>query len=208
MGPLIILLDVDEVLARYHERALAVAKGIAKDRGWSHLDVFDEESIDQWEIDRWFLARIPSGNEWFVEAYWRAMNKPGQIRSLNPYAGNVEAVDRLRELGTVKFVTAATPTCATWADERLNWLAAHCNASHKDVIIASEKYLVHGDVFVDDRIENLDRWTDYWEKRSKTSPLPLLMHRSHNEKTLSTHRRVTDLRQVEAAVGALLRERS
>jgi 5'(3')-deoxyribonucleotidase len=47
---------------------------------------------------------------------------------------------------------------ATWASERQQWLAEHFGISHKHLVSTPAKYLVRGELFVDDKPEHVEQW--------------------------------------------------
>lgn len=79
---------------------------------------------------------------------------PELFLSLDPMPGAVDAITDLHDMGhNITFVTATPWGCAdakyTWCKEHFPFL------THKDVIMAHKKYLVTGDVLIDDSPSNI-----------------------------------------------------
>lgn len=87
-------------------------------------------------------------------------------RALKPYEAAQEGVERFRSLGSVYFATKPWPTCHGWETVRRAWLAQHFpeNASrlgvstNQRVAFLEAKYLLQGDMFIDDNIHNVESW--------------------------------------------------
>lgn len=80
--------------------------------------------------------------------------------------GAKEAVDALRAAGhEVHFVTSLWD-CPTWVYDRNRWLRKHgfC-AAPSGVTYTKDKYVVSGQIFVDDKVSNVLKWRDKWEGR-------------------------------------------
>jgi len=76
---------------------------------------------------------------------------------------NQPVVDLIRylqqqPLTDVVFVTSPWVSCAWWAYARHKWLEATFGVSFQNIVITSRKNLVLGDVFVDDRAQNVIKW--------------------------------------------------
>lgn len=71
---------------------------------------------------------------------------------LGTYPGALSQIERLRKRARVVCVTATLRT------ERLWWLETYCGFKRRDVILAEDKSLVHGDIFVDDKPSNVQEW--------------------------------------------------
>lgn len=91
------------------------------------------------------------------------MCKEGFVKDLKVIPGCLEAITALRSAGhEVMWVTAPFHESKTWCYDRLQWLKQNFNASSKDVIFASNKSPVNGDVFVDDKPSNVIEWQTQW----------------------------------------------
>lgn len=84
---------------------------------------------------------------------------PGIASKMQPMDGAKEGVKKLRELGyRVVILTSPTISNITWETDRRTWLTYHFEINHQDVIFARDKYLVRGDVFIDDKIKKVLDW--------------------------------------------------
>lgn len=72
----------------------------------------------------------------------------------------VEAVRKLLAAGCVRvvFVTAPMSGSATWCSERVQWLEERFGPV--EIVFASKKDLIKGDLFVDDNPDNVRSWWD------------------------------------------------
>lgn len=76
----------------------------------------------------------------------------------------LESVDIIRQLGfSIKVATAPWRSCIGWEDTRRRLLKKYFNIKEEDVIIisAENKYLLNGDVFIDDKESTVNRWVEY-----------------------------------------------
>ena len=72
--------------------------------------------------------------------------------------GSKEAVRLLRECYDITWVTSRWHSCAGWDEARISWICKNFDFKPRDVIIASKKELIRGDVLVDDNVDNLRAW--------------------------------------------------
>lgn len=73
--------------------------------------------------------------------------------------GAIHAVEAFRrDSHRVVFVTSPWESCREWANVRRVWLRNHFKADAVDVVVCKDKSLVRGDVFVDDKPENVGAW--------------------------------------------------
>ncbi len=86
--------------------------------------------------------------------------EPGFCESLEELPGAREGVRRLREHADVHFVTSPWVSCPTWTFERTAWLQRHGYITDfKEVTHTYAKELVRGDFLVDDKPENVKKWS-------------------------------------------------
>jgi len=77
--------------------------------------------------------------------------------------GAKQGIIELRALGCeVHFVTSLWD-CPTWVFDRNRWLRMHklCDAP-RGVTYTKDKFVVKGDIFVDDKISNVETWQKHW----------------------------------------------
>jgi len=147
-----ILLDCDGVLADFTTAFLAIGNTLA---GTSYT----VEDATEWDL------ALP-GFEPYSRIIWDHVSAPGFARKLSPYPEAIEAVRVLRQLGRVRIVTTPIHSAEhlircrgeTFHWDRLHWLYSHFDVQPCDVIFTAHKELVTGDVFVDDKLENVRDW--------------------------------------------------
>ena len=142
---MIILLDVDGVAANFVDpmlKACAPSKTAA-------------------DVTSWDLTQCLTETE-----YGRArglMCSAGFWRELPVIHGARESVAQMLESGAeVVFVTSPYWSCDTWLHERKRWLERKLGVSRPKVIAAHDKHLVRGDVFIDDKADNVLSWSRAW----------------------------------------------
>lgn len=140
-----VLLDVDGVVASWTD---AVAEVVTRHGG-------------QLDLTKWFrnndLAPDIRGK------VLREINAPDFCFNFDPMLGAVEAVKELRAAGCeVHFVTALWDS-PTWVYDRNRWLRKHgLIKTTSGVTYTKDKHVVKGDLFVDDKISNVDEWRTAW----------------------------------------------
>lgn len=139
------LLDVDGPLADFYTPCISL---INEYTGWSKT----VDDIKSWHIFR--SLDVPKDVE---KRIYDKMKSPGWCLSLDPIEDAVEAVQALREVGDVFFVTSPMQG-QFWTYERTMWLIQNFDAKWSDVIHCSSKHVCAGDVLIDDRVSNLERW--------------------------------------------------
>ena len=140
-----VLLDCDGPLGDFDERALRVLKGHVPE-GW-------QPPLGVWS---WLDALSPE-----LRLYLTAhCTGPGFAAQMNVVDGAVEALERLQKLARVYVVTTPWPGSFFWPAERIAWLE-DLGFAHNKIVLTSAKYVVRGDIFVDDRPDNLLKWLEY-----------------------------------------------
>jgi 5'(3')-deoxyribonucleotidase len=163
-----ILLDVDGVLADF----VAAYLGLLKDT--LGIDATPDQ-VTAWDIGEALgLTREQSSQ------VKRAIGTSPQLaRSLPIYPGAIEGVERLKQLGEIYIVTSPWNSNPTWTHDREEWLYRNFGIPYNRVIHTSAKYLVRGDVFIDDKASAVAKWRD-----AHPSGLPVLWSNLHNRTEL------------------------
>ena len=180
-----ILIDVDGVLADFSSGALLVCNKLAN----TSYTVEDIKDFD--------IFKLPSLKEIEDEA-WRLMDHPGWARTLKVYDGAKDAVKRLKEIGDVRIVTAAVFSGPTFCFDRAQWLEEHFGIVHDDIFFGADKRCVWGDVFIDDKIENIHNWIGENGNLPNT-PIAILWDRPWNQNYIS-HAKVRRLKDWNKAI--------
>lgn len=140
----VVLLDVDGVLADFHLHTF--------DFMWDRFGVgINAQEFPKWDI----LSELDPAHRDEVAAKWAS---PGWCARIPVYPGAREGVAALREVARVYFVTAQLAHSPTWTWERTSWLQEHFGAQIEDVVFTLSKYLVRGDLLVDDKPEHVTSW--------------------------------------------------
>ena len=88
-----------------------------------------------------------------------ALTRPNFALDMFEYEGARQGIYDLVEAGhNVVFVTAPYPENDTWAHDREIWLEERFPGF--PVVHTKHKYLIDGDVFIDDSPANVQRWQD------------------------------------------------
>lgn len=140
----VVLLDVDGVIANFIEANLRWLWGYGIERYHNDVTAWDFASLD-----------IKPDLHFEMKRRW---SEPGFCAAIPPYDGAVEGVELLRERADVYAVTAPMCSSLTWQGERMEWLVGHFDFRRDHVISTAAKYLVRGDVLVDDKPSTVDAW--------------------------------------------------
>jgi 5'(3')-deoxyribonucleotidase len=161
---LIVLLDSDGVLGNFVQAVLDTSYeicGIRKSaEGITFWDVFSQLGVDDRQRKQ----------------IMREVSRPGWCHAITPLTGAKEFVQTLQEeQHTIYCLTSPWLSAPEWDFERRNWLKDHFNLPPNRVIFAADKFMVRGDVLVDDRSRNVRMW-----KRDNPLGLSLLFNQPYN----------------------------
>lgn len=138
-----LLLDCDEVLGDFLSSALPIISKHAKKEIATH-------HLTEWDI----FAGLPDKIE---KKCYREFSKKGFCQNIKPFEDAQKIMPTLLEEAEVYIVTS--PLRSTyWHQERVDWLRTHMGIPSNRVILTSAKHMVQGDIFVDDRPLNIERW--------------------------------------------------
>lgn len=151
LRPVRLLIDADDVLLNYLKAVLstyAVVTGIK----------LDPKTFTEWE----YTDKLPFRDDNEKNKFWAAMRSPSFCRSIRPTPGSVDAIKQLREMGAdVHVVTTPSMHTPTWVYERMNSLATHFGFGHHQVHFSKAKHLYRGDLFIDDKADNVSEWIEH-----------------------------------------------
>lgn len=142
-----VLLDCDGPLSDFDESAVRVLR--------EHVPVGWEPPLGVWAMQD---SLSPELKQWF-ESQCRA---PGFALNMVVVNGAKEAVKRLQKTTDVYVVTSPFRKSLHWPGERLLWLQQNLGFRADQVVLTPAKYVVKGDVLVDDHFENLMKWKAEW----------------------------------------------
>lgn len=135
-----LLLDVDGVVADFIGSLLETIN--------SKLQPSD---IKEWG----FLEILPSDERAKAEA---VLKKPSFWRNLPLLDGAKEGVQELRDRGfEITWLTSPWESCPGWDRARTEWVHHHFD-ERDPVIVRKDKEKVDGDVFIDDKPDNIEKW--------------------------------------------------
>lgn len=100
---------------------------------------------------------------------YHQMDGFGVSRTLPEVEGSVSAVMALAQLYNLYFLTSENRSSVDWVYGRRNWLISKFGLDIADNVVSTHhKYLVYGDVFVDDKLDHLVAWRQFWISRGFT----------------------------------------
>lgn len=157
----IILVDMDDVLAEFTEEWL---RRYNKD----YNDTVTAEDFDGWDAMK--HVKPECGTKIFD--YFKA---PGIYRNLKPKAGSQEVIAELTKLGAEIIIVTDSPMGCTFGEENWNgsnptddkraWLQEHFPMiPFENVIIARKKWLVKGDILIDDKPDTIEKFQSLGRK--------------------------------------------
>jgi 5'(3')-deoxyribonucleotidase len=79
------------------------------------------------------------------------------IRNLEKYSYTDDLLYMLRSYGKVYCCTSIM-VGGFYADERIDWLMQEAGFQREEIVLTHAKYLVQGDIFIDDKLENIINW--------------------------------------------------
>jgi 5'(3')-deoxyribonucleotidase len=140
-----LLLDCDCILSDFVRPCLNILESLTG-------KTYKREDVTAFDIMR--SLEIP--DDVVQEAYIR-MRMEDFCRSLPVFEGAQEGVAKLKEVAHV-FIATSPMGGLYWTGERAEWLNRLFDIKQKNVIQASAKFILSGDVFVDDKTSALVEW--------------------------------------------------
>ena len=150
------LIDCDGVLADFDAAFLRIANQFCESE---HLP----EHVLEWDYKNLPEVVAAASQAWEV-----VKGDGGFCQRLEVLGGSdiphLEAIQALRELGEVRVVT--TPVhCDHWYYERVEWLIENFGFRANEVTFTKQKEYVYGTCLVDDKVDNVVKWTKFNGKR-------------------------------------------
>lgn len=143
-----VLLDCDGILANFIEPCLDVLHTLTDER-------YVHDDVKEWAIEK--SLGVPK--ETWDQVYTK-MQVAGFCSSIPLYPGTKDAIAELMSIADLYIVTSPLGG-PHWAHEREKWLFEHFGIPAKKVASISSKYIVAGDVFMDDKTSHLVEWTNH-----------------------------------------------
>jgi 5'(3')-deoxyribonucleotidase len=169
-----ILIDMDDTITNFLEEVIIEYNRIY---GTNH-------SIN--EITEWV---IPSSFEYGLFSVFKQSDI---LTTITPKLDSIEYINKWIDEGYDVFIVSDCCNCADSYGEKLEWLETHIpkfDLSH--FIPCKEKYVIQGDILIDDNLDNLNKW-------SLNNPYghDLLMTAQHN-KQIQDERRINSFKEVD-----------
>ena len=167
-----ILIDMDDVISCYLED---IVKEYNRIYGTNH----SIEEITSWEI--------PSS---FEHGLFSVHKKSDILTTITPKVDSIEYINKWIDEGYDVFIVSDCCNCANSYGEKLKWLETHIpkfDLSH--FIPCKEKYVISGDVLIDDNLDNLEKWSLH-----NPYGMDLLMTAQHN-KGIQDERRINSFEE-------------
>jgi 5'(3')-deoxyribonucleotidase len=164
-GKPVVILDCDDVVCR-------CLHGMSKEMNAKLGTNVTEDDVLTWDFHDTFGPETK-------EYVHSKMAEKGWCANLEPFAGAVEGVTKLKEIAEIFFCTAPYKS-EHWPHERRIWLQTHFQMEPWRVIQSSSKFLVRGELFVDDKVEHLVEWEKYGRENGMGGRA-VLWDRPHNK---------------------------
>jgi 5'(3')-deoxyribonucleotidase len=149
-----LLLDCDGVLADFTGGALRVVRDVTKRH-------YNEVDVTTWEVLDSIFTKHPDDLRKREECEKR-FNQEGFVSDLNPLPGSIQAVREMLDAGVdLHIVTSALHSSPTWVYERTCWLKKWYGIDKKRVHYTHTKYIIDGDLLVDDKPEHIKAWIEH-----------------------------------------------
>lgn len=148
----IILLDVDSVLNSFDKEILDLVR--------PETTIKEMEDLKDWDIFKLL-------NEKQLLEMHKILEDSDFWQNLKPKKISQDMVEAMRSDGEkVIFCTSPWAYCRSWSWVRRWWLERHFKAKgREDIIITGAKDLIFGDVFIDDKPDNVINWRKRWAKK-------------------------------------------
>lgn len=190
MTELTFLLDCDGVLADFTGSMFSLC---AREAGRQRLDLGPfptSDDVKSWDLREYLTPPQHKFMMAILDGHISVDHHPAIYMKPVPYAH--EAVDELSRRGEVFVVTAPWADNTEWEYRRRVWIKRHFGIDEDHVISTTVKYLVDGDVLVDDRPKHIEQWE---ARRGKKAILFSHAHNSSFEHKLRI--REWDMRTVD-----------
>lgn len=169
-----ILIDMDDTITNFLEE---VINEYNKTYGTNH-------SIK--EVTEWV---IPSSFEYGL---FSVLEKTDILTTITPKLDSIEYINEWIDEGYDVFIVSDCGNCADSYGKKLEWLKTYIpkfDLSH--FIPCKEKYVISGDVLIDDNLDNLEKWSLH-----NPYGMDLLMTAQHN-KEIQDERRIYSFEEAD-----------
>lgn len=156
-----LLLDADGVL-------LDFVGGFLKAVREAGGPVLSPEDFPEWDVFETLKENLakthsPEDTRRIMKEVNAAVVRRGFCLELEPLPGAVEAVKAIQAAEHLELfvITSHFGSNETWVHERDSSLKKHFGIAGKQILHGSSKHIVSGDIFVDDKVDNVTSWMDH-----------------------------------------------
>ena len=136
-----ILVDVDGVVAEFIIDLFKIVKPKVRLSTIKEWDAFTYLTDDEYDTVK------------------KVLRDPSFCRNISVREKSQDAIEYLKQQGhEIVWVTAPYEDCKQWEHERRSWIHRHFGKTHTDIVFCEAKYVVQGDVFIDDKPSNILKW--------------------------------------------------
>lgn len=180
---MIILSDLDDVITNFLPALFETYNTLHND------DFHCTQEIISWEIPR----------ENFKYDLFGTLLTDGLLENMPLKPNAFDIIKKWHSQGHKIFIVTATHGSTEEFQKKTKWLI-NCGLDKyiEDIIPTKNKYLIRGDIFIDDNINNLREWNKY------NNGTPILMNASHNRFVDSEFTRVSNWKELDKIVKGLL----
>lgn len=154
----IILLDMDDVITNCLRSAIA-------NYNKANNTNFDYKKCNVWGIEEFLGVDRQTVTDLFRD--------PGFFENLPPKRGSIGAINELIKTTNydIYIITATSDDDGSELVEKIKWFKKYIpKFNTKRIISCRDKYIIRGDVLVDDKVENLDNCSPYMQCILMDSP--------------------------------------
>lgn len=146
-----LLLDCDGVLSNFVDPTCEI---ISKWMG----ETYTVNSFNSWDL----FTGLPKA---VVQKCFEAYQTKGWCFGLEPYEEALFYLPELKAKFDLYIVTSPMGSSEYWLNERKEWLHHKLGIDEHRVVQTAAKHLVKGDIFVDDKPENVENWAKHFPDR-------------------------------------------
>src|SRR5574338_196722 len=141
-------------------RILLDCDGILADFATPYLELIEQLTGFQYNTENLTNVEFLKGLdlECIDKDIRKLVYKKGYCRNIPVYEGAKKGVKMLQEIGEVVIVTSPMVGGPYWMFERAEWLNTHFGIKKENLIFATKKECVRGDIFVDDHPNMYEKW--------------------------------------------------
>jgi 5'(3')-deoxyribonucleotidase len=143
----IVLIDCDGILADF-------IGGVCKLLHAKSGVLYKSNQVTEWDFCRSLEIDRTQTYRWISEA-------TNFASCLYPYPGSIIGMAKLCAVGEVYVVTSPWSSNPTWMNDRERWLLRWYGIRPERIIQCKDKFLISGDVYIDDRTQNCLDWRAY-----------------------------------------------